>query len=76
MLERNNTLLLSVYKFSEYLFPKGLLIYQKKTTPRSIYFLGNYDWSVGFSLEINTGGSFSKVVYIYSHIGNEKNLPK
>ena len=30
------------------------VISQKKATPRSIYFLGNYDWGVDISLQINT----------------------
>ena len=30
-------------KFREDLFPKKVLIYQEKMTPRSIYFLENYD---------------------------------
>ena len=41
-------------KFREYLFPKTVLICQKKTTTRSIYFLANYDWGVDISREIST----------------------
>ena len=37
-------------KFREYLFPKGVSIYQEKATPRGTYFLGDYDWEVGISL--------------------------
>ena len=51
-------------KFREYLFPKGVLIYHEKTTPRSIYFLGNYDWGVDISVQISTGELFFKGVYI------------
>ena len=36
--------------FTEYLFPKGLLIYQEEVTPRMKYFLGDYDKGVGISL--------------------------
>ena len=33
-------------KCRECLFPKEILIYYEKTIPRSLYFLGNYDWGV------------------------------
>ena len=54
----------------EYLFNKVVLIYQEKTTSRSIYFLGNYDWGVDTSLKIITGELFFKGVYIYGDRGN------
>ena len=48
---RNSALFLSVSKkFREYLFPKGVLIYQEKAIPRSNYFPGDYDWGVGISV--------------------------
>ena len=37
-------------KFRQYLFPKEVLIYHEKATPRSNYFLGDYDWGVGIFL--------------------------
>ena len=47
----NSALFLSVYKkFREYLFPKGVLIYQEKAIRRSNYFSGDYDWGVGISV--------------------------
>ena len=54
-------------KFREYreYFPKEYLFARKKTTPRSKYFLGNYDWAVGISLYISTGELFFKGVLIY-----------
>ena len=52
MLEHNITWFLSGY-FRDYLFPKGVLIYQEKATPRNIHFLGNYDWRVDIPLEIS-----------------------
>ena len=50
-------------------FLKEYLICQEKTAPRSIYFLGNFDWGVGMSLLISTGKLFFKEVYIYSDTG-------
>ena len=39
---------LFIRKFREYLFSKGALIWLKKTTRRSIYCLGNYDWGAAY----------------------------
>ena len=41
-------------KFRDYLFPKGVLINQEKPTPKSIYFLENYDWGVDIPLKMGT----------------------
>ena len=43
-----------------------------KTTPRSIYFLGNYDWGVDISLQISTEKLFFKEVYTYGDTGKLK----
>ena len=49
MLQHKNILFLSIYKKVQgVLFSKGVLVCQEKTTPRSIYFLGNYDWRVAY----------------------------
>ena len=37
-------------QFREYLFPKGVLIYHEKITPRSVYFQEKCDWRVDISL--------------------------
>ena len=53
-------------KFREFLFLKGVLIYQEKTNPRSNHFLGNYDWEVDISLNISTGELFLReYLFIY-----------
>ena len=40
----------STRKFREYLFLKGVVIKYEKATPRSIYFLENFDGGVNISL--------------------------
>ena len=46
----NKNFIKEAAKCREYLFRKVVLIYQEKATPRSNYFLENYDWGVGISL--------------------------
>ena len=56
-------------KFREYLFPKGVLVYQEKTTPRSVCFQGNYDPGVDISQKVSTGELLFKRVYICGDTG-------
>ena len=53
-------------KFRQYLFPKGVLIYEEKATPRSNYFPGNYDRVESIFLQRSTEELSFKAVYIYS----------
>ena len=50
-------------KRREYLFPKGVLIYQEKTIHRNNCFLGDCDWGVGTFLKMSTWELLFKGVF-------------